>query len=306
MKAVVIGGAGFIGSHVVDALVAAGHDVIAIDRALHSVPATSTDVRFVRSEIGNRGEVAEVLSTGVDVVIHLVSSTTPGSSNDDPVFDIQTNLVDTIQLLSLYVEHKVGKIVFGSSGGTIYGISDAEFISEDHQTDPICSYGITKLAVEKYLRMYQHLHGLKHAALRVSNPYGPRQSPHARQGLIAVMTYRVLMGQPVDIWGDGGTVRDYVDVHDVARAFVAASTGNATGAINIGSGRGLSILQVLDVVQQSTGRKAEIRWLPPRPFDVPRVILDCRRARDVLGWEAHGDLATGLARVRDWISRTYA
>ena len=305
MRVIIIGGAGFIGTNVADAFVSTGHDVVIFDSSKRGAMPSRPRLQYVESSLGNRGELSRVFAEGADAVIHLVSTTTPKSSNDDPAYDVRTNVVETVQLLDLCVRHSVKKIIFSSSGGTVYGITNAPKISEDHPTNPICSYGITKLAIEKYLFMYERLYGLPFVALRVSNPYGVGQLPHAQQGVISVFTYRILSGSAVDIWGDGTNVRDYLDVRDVAQAFLTATVSGATGIFNVGSGCGRSLLSVLSAIEEVTRKKAVVRWWPARRLDVPRIVLDVSRAGSILSWSAKKEFLEGISRVRDWITANF-
>ena len=166
-------------------------------------------------------DVSDAIS-GVDIVLHLVSTTLPKSSNDDPIYDVQSNVVATLQMLNAMVAHNVRKIVFISSGGTVYGNPMYLPIDEKHPTDPLVSYGITKLAIEKYLQMYSHLYGIRAITLRVANPYGERQRIETAQGAVGVFLHHALKGLPIEIWGDGSVTRDYIHVSDVAEAFVRA------------------------------------------------------------------------------------
>lgn len=161
----------------------------------------------MEGDLGNHGLIREALE-GIDVVFHLASTTLPKTSNDDPGYDVRSNVVDTIQLLEACVDAGVRKVIFASSGGTVYGVPERLPIKEDHPTNPISSYGIVKLTIEKYLGLFHYLYGLDYAALRISNPYGPYQDPAGQQGAISVFLHRILSGQPIAIWGDGEIVRE--------------------------------------------------------------------------------------------------
>jgi UDP-glucose 4-epimerase len=206
-------------------------------------------------------------------------------------------------LLEEAVRAGVRKVVFVSSGGTVYGRPQYVPIDEAHPTDPISSYGIAKLAIEKYLHLFHTLHGLDYAILRPSNPFGERQRVQASQGAVAVFLGKVLKGEPVDIWGDGSVVRDYIYIGDLIAALLAAQ--RYTGAMrifNVGSGAGLSLNQLLDGIAQVTGRKAERRYLDARAFDVPANVLAVDRARQELGWTPATAFLDGLARTAAWMS----
>jgi UDP-glucose 4-epimerase len=238
--------------------------------------------------------------------VHLASSTVPKTSNDDPIFDVHMNLVESIALLELCRTHDVRKIVFFSSGGTIYGVPTSLPVKEEHPTDPLCSYGIVKLAVEKYLHCFHALYGLQYVALRVSNAYGIRQNPASQQGVIPVFMRRVLHGEPVRIWGDGSVVRDFVAVRDVAALCATALLSEENGVFNAGSGAGVSINRILEDISAVAGREATIIREPARSFDVPAIVLDCEKARKIFGWSPKIVLKQGLGELAEWLRATSA
>lgn len=301
MRILVLGGCGFIGSHVVDELIGSGHEVIVFDRYPERFRAPLPNVLYCQADFGNRGELEEVLAGGIDVAIHLVSSTAPQSSNDDPIFDVQTNLVESIALFEMCIKHHVRKVIFISSGGTVYGIPQASPVPESHSTLPLCSYGITKLAIENYLHLFYLLHGLEYVVLRVSNPYGARQDPHRKQGAVAVFMYKIHKGEVISVWGDGSVVRDFVHVSDVARACLAAAESQYVGMCNVGSGTGLSIKQLIVALQEVTGKMANVNWLESRNFDVPEIVLDCSRIERELSWRPQTSLPNGLVDMQNWM-----
>jgi UDP-glucose 4-epimerase len=305
-KCLVLGGKGFIGSHLVDALVEAGHEVRVLDRpnfpAL-SEPATAAKVDWRDGDSTSETDIRESLE-GCEICYHLVSTTLPKSSNADPLFDVETNVLGTIRLLTHAVKSGVKKVVFVSSGGTVYGIPKAVPVTEDHSTEPISSYGITKLAIEKYLQLFHDLHKLDYTILRVSNPYGERQRTKANQGAIAIFLGKILRGETVDIWGDGATVRDYVYIGDVTQALLKAGTHDgAQKLFNIGSGVGLTLNQVLDEIERATGLKSKRNYAPARGFDVPRNVLSIERAKAGLGWQPRTSFSEGLARTVAWLKK---
>jgi len=199
----------------------------------------------------------------------------------------------------------VGKIVFISSGGTVYGDPTYLPIDERHPTEPRVSYGITKLAIEKYLLMYQHLHGIKANILRVANPFGERQRVETAQGAVGVFLYKAIMNQALDIWGDGSVTRDYLYVGDVADAFARAVDYNGEKSVfNISSGVGRSLNDLIGVLERVLGQKIARRHLPGRPFDVPASVLDNSLAWKELGWKPKVDFEEGVLRTATWMRRT--
>lgn len=309
MRCLILGGGGFIGSFLADRLLTLGYTVRIFER-----PRVVPYRAFGRGErvewcVGDFQSAADVEAAvaGCNVVFHLVSTTLPKNSNDDPIYDVETNLVGTLRLLAAAVRCAVKKVVFISSGGTVYGITSRIPISEEHPTDPLVSYGIAKLAIEKYLHLYWRLHGLDYCVLRVANPFGERQRVDTAQGAVAVFLSRALASEPIEIWGDGSVTRDYVYIEDVVDAFIRAMNHDGDARVfNIGSGEGRSLNELLTIMQDLLGRPVERRYLPPRKFDVPVNVLDINRARDVLGWEPGVSLREGLRRTLAWMldSRT--
>lgn len=304
-RCLVLGGRGFIGSHLVDALLNAGHFVRCFDRphleTLGDDHLTNPNFELYEGDFTSEADVAEALEL-CDVCYHLVSTTLPKSSNADPVFDIETNLLGTINLLNHAVKIGLKKVIFVSSGGTVYGVPLQAPIPETHPTDPICSYGITKLAIEKYLSLFNILHGLDYTVLRIANPYGERQRTHASQGAVAVFLGKVLRNETIEIWGDGSVVRDYIYIADVVDALmrVLHPTGNQH-IFNIGSDLGLSINEVLEHIESATGLVAVRKYMPGRTFDVSKNILSIDRAKKFIGWSPKVDFKQGVSRFSRWL-----
>jgi UDP-glucose 4-epimerase len=289
---------------VVDRLLAAGYGVRVLERPRvepYRIFQSTEPIEWATGDLLNNHDVMHAMS-GVESVIHLVSSTLPKGSNDDPIYDVQSNLVGTLHILNAMVQSRVRRFVFISSGGTVYGPPQYVPIDENHPTEPFVSYGITKLAIEKYVRLFQQLYGISAVTLRVSNPYGERQRIETAQGAIAVFLYRALRGECIDVWGDGSVIRDYVYVGDVADAFIAALRYEGSeGIFNIGSGTGKSLNQLIFAIEHMLGRPVERRYLTSRPFDVKENVLDVRRAEQHLGWRAHVTIEDGLARTMAWL-----
>ncbi len=303
-RCLVLGGKGFIGSHLVDALLHKGMRVTVFDRA--NIPplndaATAARVEWIDGDFTSDADVGRALA-GCDVCYHLVSTTLPQSSNADPVFDVETNVAGTIRLLNHAVRQGVKKIVFISSGGTVYGVPRSVPIREDHPTNPICSYGITKLAIEKYLYLYLTLHGLDYTVLRLSNPFGERQRIRSAQGAVAVFMGKALRNEKIEIWGDGSVVRDYVYIGDAVDAMVKAATYRGEERVlNIGSGIGISLNQILDGIEHVIGRKPERSYMAARAFDVPVSVLSPELAGKELGWTPTMPFTDGLHKLMVWM-----
>lgn len=304
MKCLVLGGGGFIGSAVVDRLLAAGHSVRVFERprvAPYRTFEATEMVEWITGDLLSSSDMSQALS-GIDTVFHLVSTTLPKSSNDDPVYDVQSNVVGTLQILNLMAQMKTSRIVFISSGGTVYGPPVYVPLDEQHPTNPQVSYGITKLAIEKYILLYERMHGIKSVVLRLANPYGERQRIETAQGAVGVFLQRAMQRHSLEIWGDGSVTRDYVYIKDVADAFLrAAEYQGPMSVFNIGSGRGTSLNDLLAMIEKVLGRNVERRYLSRRSFDVALNVLDIRLAQRELDWVPRVDLEEGLARTADWI-----
>jgi UDP-glucose 4-epimerase len=298
MKIAILGGGGFIGSAITDRLLRDAHAIRIFERPRvepYRVFTEDEDVEWFAGDFFSVNDVDRTID-GVDLVLHLISTTLPGNSNDDMVYDVQSNLVATLQLLNAMVARRVYRIVFISSGGTVYGEPKYLPIDENHPTEPRVSYGITKLAIEKYLLLYQHLHGMNATILRVANPFGRRQRVQTAQGAAAAFLNKAMNGQPVEIWGDGSVVRDYIYVSDVAEAFARAVTYDGERSVfNISTGIGTSLNELIDLVERTVGREVVRVYRPSRRFDVPVNILDNSLARRELGWERRVTLGEGLA-----------
>lgn len=302
MKVLIIGGSGFIGSHIVDKFLKENWEVTIFDRQREIFRPKMAGIIFEAGDIQNKALLESIVARNFDVIIYSLSTTTPKTSNDNPEFDIASNLIPTINLLDICTRHKTGKIVYLSSGGSIYGDSDAGMHHENDSVSPICSYAITKLAAEKYLYMYQKLHGLNYTVLRVSNPYGPRQNPISKQGVISIFLYKILTSQKIEIWGDGNIVRDYIYVSDVADACFQAAYSTKNGICNIGSGIGIPLKDLVNILAEETNCKPEVLWLPERGVDVPKIILDCTNAEITLNWKPTVSLKSGLKNTISWLN----
>lgn len=294
MRALIIGGNGFIGSHLVDRLCAEGDAVSVLDPGPVRADVDWRDVRHLQGAYTDAAMLESALAE-CDIVFHLASTTVPSTSNADPARDVSTNLIGTLGLLDAMRARGLRRIVFLSSGGTVYGNPERLPIPESHPLRPISSYGIVKVAIEQYLHMYRHLGELDPLVLRPSNPYGPRQSGSRVQGFVAAALASAHTGQPLTIWGDGRVVRDFIYIEDAVDAVVRAVNAGCTGLYNLGSGGGHSLNEVCAAVEQATGRRLNIDHLPARGFDVAEVVLDNSRLRADTGWQPARSLAEGIS-----------
>lgn len=302
MKFLVLGGSGFIGSHVVDALLASGHQVRIYNRAEERHRPRPEGVEFIRGDLSDTSTLAEALM-GVDMVFHLVSTTVPSTANLEPVADIQGNLIGTVRLLALMRAQGIDRLLYLSSGGTVYGVPRMDPVPETHPLAPISSYGIVKVAIEQYIRAAQEQQGLKPVILRPSNPYGPRQGHGGVQGVIGTFMWQVANEAPMQLWGDGSIVRDFIHVRDLARLCVMCAEQGVVGTYNAGAGEGHSMRQIVDAIADVSGRSVEPELKPGRAFDVPRVVLDIAAATSAVGWKPEVAFHDGMAETWKWIEK---
>lgn len=296
MSVLVIGGNGFLGSSLVEGLRAAGKAARVLDVTSARADVDWSGVDYRIGGVDDAQALADALA-GVDCVYHLASTTVPGSSNRDPAYDVSSNLLGSLRLIRAMSEAGVRRIVFFSSGGTVYGNPERLPVDERHPLRPISSYGVVKVAIENYLLMYQRLGVLDPLILRPSNPYGPRQSTSGMQGAIGAFLGKAKAGEGVSIWGDGGIVRDYIYVDDLVDLAVRAGASDACGVYNAGSGSGQSLNELCALVRELTGRPLPVEYLPGRDFDVSEIVLDIRAAVGRFGWAPRVSLRDGIGRT---------
>jgi UDP-glucose 4-epimerase len=303
MRALVTGGAGFIGSNVVDALVARGDEVTVVDdlstgRRENLEGALAAGAQLAELDIRDAEAVAATIARGrPEVVFHLAAQIDVRKSVADPAFDSQVNVEGTINVLAAAHAGEVGRVVFASTGGAIYGEGQIIPAPEDHPVAPEAPYGQSKFCAEGYLGLFHRLYGMSTVSLRYGNVYGPRQDPRGEAGVIAIFCGRALHGEPATIFGDGRQTRDYVFVSDVVEANLRAAEADAVGAFNIGRGVETNVLELVDALRAHANNGFEAEHAPPRPGEVQRIALDPSRAKDELGWEAEVDLNQGIART---------
>lgn len=258
-------------------------------------------VAWVDAEFTDIGRLVDAV-TGQDVVFHLLGGSLPAQSNDQPWADVVDGLLPSIHLIEACRVAGVRRLVFASSGGTVYGPARSRPIPESAPTNPITAYGINKLAVEKYLGMFRHAHSFDSIVLRIANPYGPHQDGHRPQGMIGTAIARVLAGENITVWGDGSVVRDYLHVRDVAAAMIAAACYRGREWIfNVGTGEGRSISQVVESIRLLTGVSADrIEYRPGRAADTPYNVLDIGLIGREIGWKPRISFDQGIADTVAW------
>lgn len=303
MRCTVIGANGFIGTNLCLALASYGALVKACGRSTSARVELGDKVNWVKIDITNEKSLYKVVED-TDFVVHLVSTLLPSPSNLEQIRDIEENLISTLRLLDCCKNSGVKKVIFASSGGTVYGPQQLMPINEKVLPNPICSYGIVKAAVENYLNLYRRLNALDFVALRISNPFGAYQMPHD-QGLVAALIGKVLTSAPIDIWGDGTVIRDYIYIDDLVSAIILAMAlqdPKAPRIYNVGSGVGRSVNEVLSSVEAIHGALPEVRYSPQRDVDVPVNMLDITLAREYLGWYPRVEWNIALKETYGWLN----
>lgn len=304
-RVVVLGGMGFIGSHLCRALIREGHSVRIFDRVNASTELIQDFQRSIEIVGGDVSRAEEVVGALKDatLLINLVHTTVPGSSMVDPGLDIISNVASSARWLEHIGETSLRKIIYFSSGGTVYGESKAP-IAEDYPTNPLNSYGITKLAIEKYTAMYATHSDIDYCIVRPSNVYGPGQQLHYGQGVIGVMASRALRGEELEVWGEGTDRRDYLFIEDLISAIIELLDYNGPFRIfNISSGAGHSVLDVISVLETLIQPFPKVIHTPKRRIDVPLNILDSGRLEKETGWQPSISFAEGIRRTVEWMKR---
>lgn len=310
-RALITGGAGFIGSHVADALIADGWTVTVLDNLASGkrtqVPAAAA---FVEADIRSPEAAATIRDGAFDLVCHLAAQIDVRRSVTDPAFDVDVNIGGSVNLMqAIKVSGRPTRMIFASTGGAVYG----DFITppnvETYAKDPESPYGIAKFATELYLAYYARVHGLDYVALRFANVYGPRQDPHGEAGVVAIFCQRLLDGKPLTVFGDGGQTRDYVYVGDVARAHLLAAKLPAIPAgrvddraFNLGTQRETSVLELAESLMRGAGRRTALEHAPARAGEQRRSVVSIEKAKAGLGWTPQMPLEEGLRRTFDWFA----
>lgn len=296
-RCLVLGASGFLGKNLCRTLRRHGYEVLAYGRdaaRMQELAALIPEVHVVTGDFVRTG-VPTALLDAADIVFHLISTTKP--ANKDVKKEFVTNVVPTVNLLDACAARHL-RLVYFSSGGTVYGLPRYVPIDEGHRTEPISAYGIHKLSVEKCIEFYGRTYGLDYEILRISNPYGRYQDPLAQQGVMAVFMARAILGQPIAIWGDGSVVRDYIDVDDVMAACLKLLAYRGVERIfNIGSGKGYSLQAILYRMERELGQRITVQYQPSRVQDVPANVLDNSLAEKELSWQPHIGIEEGIHKM---------
>lgn len=307
MRILVTGGAGFIGSHVVEGYLAEGHEVAVVDNLSTgrraNVPRAAT---LYEVDIHAREMERIFADFRPEIVNHHAAQSSVKVSTEDPVHDMEVNGAGTARIVQLAARYGVRKLIYASSGGTVYGQPETLPVPEHHPIRPLSPYGVSKYAGELYVEWAGRTFGLDYTILRYGNAYGPRQDPSGEAGVVAIFLGRMLRGQPCIIDGDGLQEKDYLYVGDIVRANILALDRGSQAVLNIGTGRGTSVLEIFRAVEAAVAATGAYEHGPPRPGDVRAVWLDVSRAAELLGWRAEVSLEDGIARTAAWFKEQHS
>jgi UDP-glucose 4-epimerase len=305
MKVLITGGAGFIGSHIVDILIDEGSEVVIVDDLSSGNERNiNKKAKFYKLDIQDPKLKDIFHNEKPDCVCHQAAQKDVRLSVSDPIHDAKINVLGTINIFQNCLRYKVKKITFASTGGAIYGEQDVFPAPETHPLKPISPYGITKLVAEHYLHYYKTIYGLDYASLRYSNVYGPRQDPHGEAGVVAIFVQKMINGEQPVINGDGEQTRDYVYVKDVARANVLALKDSSSETVfNIGTGVETSVNQLFYQLRDALGLSVKEEHAPAKDGEQLRSVIECKRAKDILNWIPQISLADGLQRTCEYFKK---
>jgi len=300
MRIAIIGGAGFIGSAIAQLLSKTDIELSIFDTKkrldnLLNVRQQFNTILFPYPKVKDLHRYF----TGFDALIHLACTTEPAISMESMVFDARTNIVPSLEIFQAALDAGIARIIFSSSGGTVYGDPKALPVAEDDEKNPVCSYGVSKLAIEQYLSLYAKNSSIKGISLRLANPYGPFQLHGTRIGIIAHYLNEIKNGQPLSVYGDGNIVRDYIYIDCTALAFFTAifSSSLPSGTYNIGSGKGVSINELIEILFKITNHRVSVNYTPGRLFDVQKIFLDSSRFQALTSWRPQVSLEEGILKM---------
>lgn len=306
-KALVVGGTGFLGRALCGHLHLRGWRVASLSRSLPPEYDRQNGVEYFQADIGTIStEMAKLTLKDCSVVYNLANATVPALSNNDITGEIHSTVESNIALMTLCLKHEVGRYIYASSGGTVYGKAQSLPISERHQTNPLVTYGINKLFSEKYAELFRHNFGLDYRVLRIANPFGPGQSPFHGQGIVARYLYSALSGEEFRVFGDGTAIRDYIYVDDVSRAFESvAEYSGFERVFNVGRGVGVSINEIVAMMDELLGINPQIRYSEIRSTDIDQNYLDISLIKQECDWRPRYEMAPSLAKTIDWLNRRF-
>ena len=302
MKILVTGGAGFIGSNIVDAYIEAGHEVAVVDNlSTGKKENLNPQAKFYNIDVRDKKLAAVIAEFSPEIINHHAAQIDVRKSVSNPIYNADVNELGTLNLLEAAVKAKVPKIIFSSTGGALYGeVENKAGADEKTPIEPLSPYAITKRSIELYLYAYSVNHGLTYTILRYGNVYGPRQDPLGEAGVIAIFCGKMLKGEQPTIYGDGKQLRDYVYVGDVAKANLLALTEGKNNTFNVGAGIGTSVNELFAVLKNLMDFKKDAVYAPPRIGELFRSVLNCQKIKKELGWQAKTDIKQGLQSTLDW------
>ena len=304
--ALIFGGNGFIGSHLAERLVHDGFEVKIFDTfntGTRNLEPIIKDIEIIRGDFLNKDDLSRALRN-VEFVFHYISTTNPVTAANNPVFDVESNIIGSIRLFQTAIENKIERIVFPSSGGTIYGPVQEDLITETHPLNPVNPYAISKLTIEKYLNYFNYSSGMNYFILRYSNPYGERQNPLGNQGVIPIFLNKIKNNEHPVIYGDGSAIRDYIYIDDAIEATMAVLNSNTNETLfNVGSGQETSINQLLSVMSGVTNHRVDPVFRENTGLYLPKIVLDISRIRKETGWYPKTDIKEGIKKTWEWIKK---
>ena len=296
LKILIIGGTGFLGSQLVVKLHEKGHQIRVISRDGAKKNVSRKQIEYIKADVNNTQILSRVID-GIDYIYYFASTTNPKRSEDDLIFDLSSNLIPVINVLHQCVNKKVKKFIFCSSGGTVYGDQGKNPISETSPCDPVSSYGLVKYTIENYIKYFNYKYDLSYEILRLSNPYGDNQLTDGTFGIIPTYINSVTNSKVINIYGDGKIVRDYIHIDDfIYLNLKLLTTTKKNNILNVGTGIGTSINQLIQKIELHTGKKAKVRYLPKRKFDVSINYLNIEKVKEIYGWQPKIFLDVGLKR----------
>lgn len=303
----VTGGTGFIGTHLIDALIERGENVTVIDNlSTSTLKYLHSDAKFVNQDICNPEVTHFIKELNPKAVYHLAAQASVAVSAREPITDLNINVIGTLNLLEGIrdLDHRP-RFIFFSTGGAIYGDLEASALPANETIDvkPLSPYAVSKLAIEHYLRVYGHLYDLDYTIVRPANVYGPRQNPHGEAGVIAIFTQAMLEGRQITIFGDGNDQRDYIYVSDFIDGVLALADSNLSGPYNIGTGYGVSVNEIHNILSEFIPAATPPQYSPPRAGDIPQIWLDVSAAKSDLGWQANTSFQDGISQTVEWFRR---
>lgn len=300
----ILGGNGFIGSHIAKILLKNDYNVKILSdfkSGISNIEDIVAEIEIIKGNFLDDTIIKKAVKDA-DSVFYNIHTTLPQSSINNPIYDVESNVIGTINLLQHLVHSDVEKIIFASSGGTVYGETTSVPVNEDAPTNPICPYGISKLAIEKYIQYFNYVYGIDYTIFRYSNPYGEGQYPSRGQGVISIFLSEIAKGKSPIIYGDGSMTRDYIYIKDLAEVnLLAISKKSKHHVFNVGSGKGTSLNDLINMMSKVVGKTIIPKYVNPRKGDVSEIVLDITRIKEEYGWEPKTSLVEGIRTTWNWI-----